>query len=66
MVGPLDRPGWMRLASCPVGGWPAAEVLAAMDDTPALQTLVPIDRLGMLTDRNPGGLYLAGKEKRRV
>jgi hypothetical protein len=28
-----------------------------MDDTEALRALVPIDRLGMLTDRNPGGLY---------
>jgi hypothetical protein len=29
-----------------------------MDDTPDLEALVPIDLLGMLTDRNPGGLYL--------
>jgi hypothetical protein len=38
-------------------GFPAGEFLAAMDDTPATSALVPIDRLGMLTDRNPGGLY---------
>lgn len=28
-----------------------------MNDTPALSAVVPIDRIGMLTDRNPGGLY---------
>lgn len=56
----LDRRGWSVLASSPVGGWPAAEILAAMDDTPALTSLVPIDALGMVTDRNPGGLYLKG------
>lgn len=57
MLGPLDRVGWIRLADAPVGGWPAGEIIAAMDDTPDLEALVPIDRLGMLTDRNPGGLY---------
>lgn len=58
LLGPLDRVGWMRLMDAPVAGWPAAEIVAAMDDTPALEALVPIDLLGMLTDRNPGGLYL--------
>lgn len=53
----LDRLGWARLANAPVEGWPAAEIIAAMDDTPGLSALVPIDILGMLTDRNPGGLY---------
>ena len=60
MLGPLDARGWARLASGPMEGWPAAEIVAAMDDTKALRALVPIDILGMLTDRNPGGLYLAG------
>ncbi len=60
MVGPLDRTGWATLAAAPVRGWPAAEIIAAMDDTPRLRALVPIDRLGMLTDRNPSGLYLPG------
>jgi hypothetical protein len=59
MLGPLDRDGWMILAQSPVTGWPAAEIIAAMDDTKVLTALVPIDRLGMLTDRNPGGLYLS-------
>lgn len=58
MLGPLDFRGWALMASAPVAGWPAAEIIAAMDDTKALNVLVPIDRLGMLTDRNPEGLYL--------
>jgi hypothetical protein len=57
LLGPLDRRGWLMLANAPVGGWPAGEILAAIDDTEALTALVPIDRLGMLTDRNPSGLY---------
>lgn len=66
LLGPLDRAGWGMLAThAPVGGWPAAEILAAMDDTPAVAALVPIDRLGMLTQRNPDGLYLAGEADRR-
>lgn len=55
----LDARGWMVLASSlPVEGWPAGEVYAAMDDTPGLGVFVPVDRLGMLTHRNPDGLYL--------
>lgn len=58
LLGPLDRRGWMVLLShAPVGGWPAGEIMAAATDTEALAALVPIDRLGMLTDRNPDGLY---------
>lgn len=59
MFGPLDRRGWIDVANMTVIGWPAGEVIAAMDDTPELSPLVPVDRIGMLTDRNPGGLYLA-------
>lgn len=56
--GPLDRRGWMLLANAPVGGWPAREIIEAIADDPQLgAALVPIDVLGMLTDRNPGGLY---------
>lgn len=55
LIGPLDRAGWMALANSPIGGWPAAEILAAIDDT--MPAVVPIDILGMVTDRNPGGLY---------
>ena len=57
-VGPLDARGWMTLAKLPVRGWPAREVIEAMDDTPALAAFVPIDILGHLTDRNPGGVYM--------
>lgn len=62
LCGPLDVRGWAFLASSPVEGWPASEIVAAMDDTPGLSVHVPIDILGMLTDRNPSGLYLKGKK----
>lgn len=58
ILGPLDQRGWMVLAEAPPHGWPAGEILAAMDDTARLRGLIPIDRLGMVTDRNPHGLYL--------
>lgn len=57
LLGPLDRVGWMALANAPVGGWPAGEILGAMDAHPDLCGLVPIDCLGMTTDLNPSGLY---------
>lgn len=60
MVGPLDRKGWAQLAHAPVGGWPSAEIFLAMYRDKRLSALVPIDVIGMLTDENPGGLYLAG------
>ena len=56
--GPLDRSFWAGLFIGPMQGWPAGEILAVADAHPALSALVPIDVLGMLTDRNPGGLYL--------
>lgn len=59
ILGPLDRRGWATLSSAPVLEWPAGEIFAAMEDTEELKGLVPIDKLGMATDRNPGGLYLA-------
>jgi hypothetical protein len=59
LIGPLDRQGWSILCGhLPVIGWPAAEIVEAMCDTPELEVLVPIDREGMLTNRNPGGVYL--------
>jgi hypothetical protein len=57
-LGPLDYRGWAMVAHLPVQGWAAGEILAAMDDTPQVAALVPIDRLGMLTDRNPSGVYI--------
>lgn len=56
--GPLDQRFWMGLANTTVVGWPAEEFIRAMANTPAIQHLIPIDRLGMLTNENPGGLYL--------
>lgn len=57
LLGPLDRAGWATLTNAPVEDWPAGEIYAAMDDTDELKALVPIDKLGMLTDRNPCHLY---------
>lgn len=56
-VGPLDPYGWMRLFNGPMGGWPARTIVAAAYDVDELRALIPIDVAGMLTDRNPGGLY---------
>lgn len=53
----LDRRSWSILANAPVGGWPAKEILGAMYDDERLSALVPIDVIGMVTDRNPGNLY---------
>lgn len=61
LLGPLDRTGWARLAGAPVEDWPAEEILPAINQT--VGPLVPIDIIGMLTDYNPGGLYLAGDER---
>lgn len=58
VLGPLDIRGWLQVANLPVQGWPAAEILGALDDDRRTTALVPIDVLGMLTDRNPQGLYL--------
>lgn len=66
MFGPLDRRGWMQLASMTVVGWPAAEIIRAMHDTPELTAYVPIDRLGMLTDLDPHGMYLGRGERVQV
>lgn len=57
MLGPLDRRGWGTLCGAPVKGWPAAEIIAAVANS-GMTAFIPIDRLGMLTDRNPQGLYL--------
>lgn len=62
LLGPMDRDGWMRVANAPVEMWPAAEIMLAIHDSVS-EAIVPIDIIGMLTDRNPGGLYLPGEEK---
>lgn len=58
MLGPLDRRGWAMLAHAPVEQWPAAEIIDAMCES-GFEAVVPIDIVGMNTDRNPSGLYLA-------
>lgn len=60
LLGPLDREGWSMLLHAPVGFWPAREIIEAADDTSELCSITPIDILGMVTDRNPHGLYLPG------
>jgi hypothetical protein len=54
---PLSRAGWAVLAEGPMCGWASGEIIAAMADTDELRALVPIDILGMVTDRNPSQLY---------
>lgn len=56
LLGPLDERGWRKLAHAPVEGWPAAEIIGQIDLK--YPGVVPIDIIGMLTDRNPNGLYL--------
>jgi hypothetical protein len=63
LLGPLDEPGWRMLCHAPVEGWPAGEILEAVCDTFRWgEAVIPIDILGMATDRNPSGLYLPGSE----
>jgi hypothetical protein len=60
LLGPLDRKGWAVLAHAPVEDWPSAEIIAAMHDTEGIGPLVPVDIVGMLTDRE-SRLYLPAK-----
>lgn len=58
ILGPLDMNGWRQLAHAPVEGWPSGKIFAAMAAVPEIAQWIPIDILGMVTDLNPGGLYL--------
>jgi hypothetical protein len=58
LLGPLDLNGWVTLAHAPVEGWPSKEILTAMYRDKRLRAFIPIDIVGMVTDANPGGLYL--------
>jgi hypothetical protein len=62
-VEPLDYHGWCRLASLPVGGWPAAEIHGAIARDKRISGAAPIDIVGMLTDLNPNRLYLPGPDR---
>jgi len=59
ILGPLDARGWAALWSrCGMMGWPAREILEAfLDQFRDMAALVPIDIVGMVTDRNPQELY---------
>lgn len=56
-LGPMDARGWAELVHQPVLGWPSAEIVAAVRNTPSLRAFVPIDIAGHLTGENPGGAY---------
>lgn len=58
LLGPLDRKGWSMLAHAPVEQWPASEIIDAMCEDERLEAVIPIDIVGMITQRNPGGMYL--------
>lgn len=58
LLGPLDRKGWSVLAHSPVEQWPAAEIIDAMCEDKRLRPVIPIDIVGMVTQRNPNGKYL--------
>lgn len=59
VLGPLDVRGWQDLwSNCGMLGWPAAEILEAfLTQHSGMAPLVPIDVVGMVTDRNPENLY---------
>lgn len=70
LLGPLDADGWIMLAHAPVEMWPAAEIIDALCNTrdprvptQTFEVYVPVDIVGMLTARNPGGLYLPTTEE---
>lgn len=57
LVEPLNQSGWMMLFSnAPVGGWPAGEIIDAACEQ-GMEWMIPVDRVGMLTERNPAGGY---------
>lgn len=58
MFGPLTRDGWFDLVHMTVIGWPSDEIIRAVQNTPGLKSFTPVDIVGMLTNLDPGGLYL--------
>lgn len=57
MIEPLNESGWMQLFSyAPVQGWPARELMERAVEV-GWGPWIPIDRLGMVTELNPQGLY---------
>lgn len=64
LLGPLDQEGWIMLAHAPVQNWPAGEIIDAMVES-GFGAFIPIDIIGMTTDRNPGGAYLAVNDQEK-
>jgi hypothetical protein len=62
LLGPLDHEGWIMLAHAPVEGWPAGEIIDAMYES-GFAGYIPIDIVGMTTNRDPRGLYLGGGQE---
>lgn len=61
--GELSKKGWAELVHYPMQGWPSDEIVSMVCADPQLAWAVPIDIEGMVTDRNPSGLYLAEREE---
>ena len=59
--GPLSYGWWMRFFSqCPMANPPILrELIDACYRDERIRGTIPIDIVGMLTDHNPGGLYMA-------
>lgn len=56
--GPVTMETFRALYHGPLQGWPAGALLdLLLDQHPDFETWVPIDVVGMLTERNPDGLY---------
>lgn len=73
-IGGLDLEGWHRIAKLPMGspsafetgGWPAKEIITLMALDPKLSALISIDIVGMVTDLNPGQLYMRGPDLKKA
>lgn len=55
---PLDASGWIQLFNSRVDSYPAKPIIEAAELDSNLSGFVPLDLAGMLTDSNPGKLYL--------
>ena len=57
-LGPLSIHGWAALFNFPMEGWPSGEIVARAYEDDKLRPYIPIDIVGMVTDKNPSSLYL--------
>lgn len=58
LIEPLDYRGWCALMNGGMLEWPASEIVSRAYGDHRIMSAIPIDIVGMLTDHNPGGLYL--------